>query len=135
MSYTDPGGGSSISNGYAEWDSLDFTPEVRPKAEKQGLTITQRAAIHEFGHMLGYRDEYAFDPTVIGDKEWTHSSSHRGDTDSIMYWGEVVEPRHYVLLADWISLQWIKKDPANCKGHDWKVKDGSTLIDMTNAQL
>jgi hypothetical protein len=37
-----------------------------------------------------------------------------------------------VLLADWISLQWIKKDPGNCHGHDGKV-DGK--VDMTNAQL
>jgi hypothetical protein len=48
-----------------------------------------------------------------------------------MFWGEEVRPRHYLFLADWLSLQWMAKDP-NCKGHDWKV-DGK--IDLLNAGL
>ena len=83
--------------------------------------------------MLGYRDEYPMDPTAIPpDDPNLFNTSHPTETDSIMFYGETIYPRHYVLFADWISLQWIKKDNKNCKGHDWKV---SGTIDTTNAGL
>ena len=127
MSLTKPGGGGCLSNGSAEWDSLDLTPEARP-----GASIMQRAAVHEFGHMLGYRDEYPPPAAPTPAEEQLYSKAHLADVDSIMYWGEKVRPRHYVFFADWISLKWIAKDNKNCKGHDWKV-DGT--IDTMNAGL
>ncbi len=128
QSKTYPGGGGTFSNGEAEWDSLDLTP-----ATKKGATTTQRAALHEFGHMLGYRDEYPLDPTAIPlDDPNVFTTAHSTDRDSIMFWGETLYPRHYVFFADWISSQWIKKDSKNCKGHDWKV---SGTIDTTTAGL
>jgi hypothetical protein len=123
---TKPGGGSSVSNGTSLWysDGLTaLTPYGAP------TSFTRRSTVHEFGHMLGYRDEYPIPP---GDPTWLYNPFHSGDKDSIMYWGETIMPRHYVFLADWISFQWMKKDPANCFANDWKV---SGTIDLTNAKL
>jgi hypothetical protein len=125
-SFTKPGGGGTFTNGEAEWNSLDMTPVSR------GGPSTRRTALHEFGHMLGYRDEYPDPSATPKEKALLFTDKHPGDTDSIMYWGETVYPRHYVFFADWISRQWMKKDNKKCKLNDWKV-DG--LIDMTNARL
>lgn len=46
----------------------------------------QRAAIHEFGHMLGFPDEYHV------------SSRYYKDIDSVMCGGEIIRPRHYSKL-------------------------------------
>jgi hypothetical protein len=127
-SFVRPGGGGCLTNGKAEWDSLDLDPEEKDKR----ATTKQRAAIHEFGHMLGYRDEYPDSSASPKQLAELYNRSHPSDTDSIMYWGEKIYPRHYVFFADWISLQWMKKDRKNCKGHDWKVNG---LIDTTNAGL
>lgn len=123
-SSTTPGGGGCCSNGQATWDSFDLTPAV-PSGSK--ASYKQRGAVHEFGHMLGYRDEYPGPPN-----DPLYSTAHPADYDSIMFWGEKVYPRHYVFLADWISSKWIAKDSKNCKGHDWKV-DGT--VTMLNAGL
>lgn len=125
-SRTVPGGGSCCSNGEARWDSLDLTPDP-----KGGGLYQQRAAIHEFGHILGYRDEYPMPPNPSADERELFTNAWANDKDSIMYWGEEVRPRHYLFFADWISLKWMAKDK-NCKGHDWKV-DG--MYDLTNTRL
>jgi hypothetical protein len=124
---TTPGGGGCCSNGTARWDSRDLTLETPYGAN---TSIKQRGAVHEYGHMLGYRDEYPNPSGVKGDPLF--STAHPSDEKSIMFWGEEVRPRHYVFLADWISLKWIAKDSKNCKAHDWKV-DGK--IDLLNAGL
>jgi hypothetical protein len=86
------GGGSFISNGEVNLDSQDLT-------WKWG-TGTQRGIVHEFGHMLGYRDEYVDSSGNVEDNpHWT------ADTHSVMNWGEVVCPRHYVLFTPWLNEQ------------------------------
>jgi hypothetical protein len=84
----------------------------------KGATMLQRGAVHEFGHILGYRDEYADaeDPNAIYD----------GDTDSVMNCGEEIRQRHYVFFADWISRRWASKY-SGCKRHEWKV-NGDTCL-------
>jgi hypothetical protein len=57
--------------------------------------VTQRGYIHEFGHMLGLRDEYA---GPGGDTPWW-----TGDTRSVMNLGEVVRGRHFGPLAQWVT--------------------------------
>ena len=57
----------------------------------------QRGAAHEFGHMLGLRDEY---PEARDNLNWT------GDAASIMHSGEEVRPRHYAIFADWLTKQY-----------------------------
>jgi hypothetical protein len=110
-------GGSCVTNGEANWDSLDL------QAVPRGGTGTMRDAIHEFGHMLGYRDEY---PGAT--KE---NSVWNGDMDSVMRAAEKIQPRHYVFFADWISRQWMSATSL-CKANAWKVNG---TIDLTNAQV
>jgi hypothetical protein len=81
--------------------------------------------------MLGHRDEYPGPAYPKDDEVNLYTSSFPNDKTSIMFWGEEVRPRHYLFLADWLSLQWMAKDP-NCKGHDWKV-DGKH--DLSNTLL
>jgi hypothetical protein len=51
--------------------------------------------VHEFGHMQGLRDEY--DGDIPG-------RPHRSDEPSVMHRGEVIRPRHYAPLADWLTI-------------------------------
>ncbi len=74
--------------GNAQLDSEDLV------AVSKGASMKQRGAVHEFGHMLGLRDEY---PAAKANTSWT------GDADSIMHSGEVVRPRHYVPFATWLT--------------------------------
>jgi hypothetical protein len=131
MSRTDPGGGGRITNGKSHWDSLDMTPNA---PQRSTISATQRSALHEFGHMLGYRDEYSDPGATPKEKALLFNPSHPVDKDSIMYWSEVIYPRHYVFFADWISQQWMKRDRKNCKADDWKV-DGNIPVGMWNAGL
>jgi hypothetical protein len=110
-------GGNFITNGTATWDSLDLQPVSR------GGPNPMRDAIHEFGHMLGLRDEYP--------GAYMENTVWNGDMLSVMRAGETIQPRHYVFFSDWISRQW-QKSPFNCPPNSWKV-NGS--IDLTNAQI
>jgi hypothetical protein len=110
------GCGGWISNGESQLDSEDLTP-----ANKGGPS-KQRDAVHEFGHMLGLRDEY---PAAQDNLNWL------GDPGSIMHFSENVRPRHYVFLADWIGRQW-NNTTSLVKPIDWKV-NGS--VDTMNAQI
>lgn len=76
----------------------------------KGGTKPRRSIVHEFGHMLGYRDEYP-----NSDRGTT---AYVGDTDSMMHYGETVRDRHYVFFADWIAKK--LKEP-------WAVEGRLTL--------
>jgi hypothetical protein len=65
-------------------DSEDLVPLTRCG------TLTQRGAVHEFGHMLGLADEYAA------------SGAHCDDLDSIMNHSEVLRPRHQETMREWV---------------------------------
>lgn len=126
-SFTRPGGGSATGDGDVELTNLDLTPST-----PYGATRTRRTAVHEFGHILGYRDEY---PAPAGSSKSTlnlYTTSHPGELESIMYFGETIYARHYTLFADWVSRQWVSKDPFHCKPNEWKV-DGT--MDMATAGL
>lgn len=60
-----------------------------------GGTKPRRSIVHEFGHLLGYRDEYP--------NSDRGTNVYTGNSDSIMHYGETVRERHYVFFADWIS--------------------------------
>ena len=114
-------GGSFATNGGANLDSEDLT------GVNKGAASTQRGAVHEFGHMMGFRDEYADGKGVAEDNpNWL------GDTGSVMNRGETVRDRHYVFFADWLTKQF--KAFANAKGTriDWKVNG---TVDLSNARL
>jgi hypothetical protein len=108
-SSTDPSFSTFISNGEIAFDSLDLTTLDR------GTGALQRGAVHEFGHMLGYRDEYT---NARNHNDWT------SDERSIMCHGEEVRPRHYVLLAEWLNRQ--------NRSIQWKVNG---TVDLAGARL
>lgn len=101
----------------AELDSEDNNP-----ADK-GASMKQRGTVHEFGHMLGLRDEYA---DAKDNPHWT------GDIDSVMNSGEIVRPRHYAPFAAWLTAQFARIAHLSRTSIVFKV-DGS--IDMSNAKL
>ena len=107
----------NYSRGSTTLDSNDLRPETK------GATMTQRDAVHEFGHMLGLRDEYA----AAND-----NPHHTGDLDSIMNVGELVRPRHYAPFAAWLTQQFATAGRLTGQQIVFKV-EGTT--DMTNALL
>jgi len=78
-------------NNSADWGSQDAQPY-----QKQASVHLQRTCVHEFGHILGYRDEY---PIKTGNPNWLK------DVDSVMHSAEQVRDRHYTLFADWLTRQ------------------------------
>ncbi len=89
----------------------------------KGASMTQRGTVHEFGHMLGLRDEYS---------EANANPHHTGDRDSVMNGGEVLRERHYAPFADWITEQFAYLSRLAGSQIEYKV-EGRT--DMANAQL
>jgi len=112
-------GGGFAWNGSVTLDSLDF------RAETKGASGTQRDAPHEFGHMLGHRDEYA-EATGNANRNWLT------DLDAIMNKGETVRVRHYALFADWLTRQYKVAAQLSKQAIDWKV---SGTTDVANAVL
>ncbi len=119
VSTVDGSGGGFAWNGEVALDSLDF------RAETKGAAGTQRDAPHEFGHMLGHRDEYA-EATGNANRNWT------SDLDSILNKGETVRVRHYAMFADWITRQYKTAAHLARTTADFKV---SGTTDVSNAVL
>lgn len=105
------------SDGNTTLDSNDLRPETK------GASMKQRDAVHEFGHMLGLRDEYPEAKTNL---------NHTGDTDSIMHKGETVRERHYAPFAAWLNKQFEVAAQLSKSKIEYKV-NGKT--DMSNALL
>ena len=105
------------SSGNTTLDSNDM------RAETKGASMTQCDAVHEFGHMLGLRDEY----TAAND-----NPHHTGDLDSIMNVGERVRQRHYAPFAAWLTTQYATAAHLSRSQINYKV-EGQT--DMGNALL
>lgn len=76
--------GATINTSVA--DSNDLT------GVNKGATMKQRAAVHEFGHMLELDDEY---------EAGNPGNPHAGDTDSIMNSGEALRRRHHEEFRKW----------------------------------
>jgi hypothetical protein len=72
------------------YESTGLTPDVPYHGTKP-----RRSIVREFGHILGYRDEYPDSDRGI--------SAYLSDSESMMHVGETVRDRHYVFFADWIS--------------------------------
>jgi hypothetical protein len=112
--------GGWFTNGESDLDSQDLD------AVDKGGPDKQRGAVHEFGHMLGYRDEYpSAKPASNPNPNWPT------DLVSIMHSGETVQPRHYIFFADWIGRQWQARTTLY-KFPDWKVNG---TVDMTTARI
>lgn len=114
--------GSSVTifTGNSTIDSLDVALARKPHG-------SQRGAVHEFGHMLGYQDEYqADDGSIPGTAHWV------ADHDSVMNNGETLRHRHYSLYAAWLTEQYA--DLAHLAGNPiiWKVNG---TWDVANSHL
>lgn len=118
-----PSGGSNVSCvryniGNSSLDSEDLTA-----VQKVGGRMLQRGAVHEFGHMLGLRDEYA----AAND-----NMNHVGDVNSVMNVGEIVRERHYAPFAGWLTEKFATAAHLSRSQIDYKV-NGTT--NMANAAL
>jgi hypothetical protein len=72
------------------FESTGLDPKV-----PYGGSKPRRSIVHEFGHMLGYRDEYR--------NSERGTTAYLGDSESMMHFGETVRERHYVFFADWMT--------------------------------
>jgi len=89
----------------------------------KGASMNQRGTVHEFGHMLGLRDEY---------RAASANLSHVSDVDSVMNVGEVVRERHYAPFAGWLRDKFRTAAHLTRSTIDYRV-NGTT--NMTNALL
>jgi hypothetical protein len=101
--------------GNGSLDSLDIEP-----AAKGAPSGPQLPAAHEFGHMLGIRDEY-----LDKDGKPEDNPAHTGDLDSMMHTGSAVRARHYGNFAHWINEQFATA--ARLSGTDVEFKVNGTL--------
>lgn len=86
--------------------------------------VMQRGAAHEFGHMLGLRDEYPGARNPIAG--WEHDGS------SIMFAGETVRPRHYAIFLPFLERAFAREARLTSRRVEFKV-DG--LWDLSNSRL
>jgi hypothetical protein len=107
----------SYGKGNAYLDSNDL------RAEPKGATMPQRGVVHEFGHMLGLRDEYL----NAGD-----NLNHTGDYDSVMNSGETVRERHYAPFAAWLTEKFAFNAFLTSSEIDYKVNGKTNIM---NAML
>lgn len=94
------------------------------------LSTFQRGAAHEFGHMVGLRDEY---PPSGKEVNFTHkyNEHHKIDRTSVMNKGELVRDRHYAIFADWLTTEYKHKYNPHIKT-TFKING---KVDMLNARL
>ena len=88
--------GSGSNHGTANFDSEDVNLATKPGGE-------QRAAVHEFGHMIGLGDEYAGKSTprhAASFKSATGEDIATGDDDRIMSGGENILAEHYITFLE-----------------------------------
>src|SRR5262245_20590646 len=90
--------GGTFSNGTARFTALCLAK----KPPKDGAT--QRPIVHEFGHMLGYSDEYV-EKEKKEEPEDTKAYAYAWDFPSVMNRGEAIQARHYVLFTEWLNTQ------------------------------
>lgn len=95
----------------------------------KGASMRQRAVVHELGHMLGLRDEYEYSNPV---KRYFQNLKWKDDKDSVMNAGELVQPRHYVPFATWLTEQLGKTAKLTTSDIHYKVDN---FWDASNARL
>lgn len=88
--------GSSV-HGTASFDSEDINMADKPGG------VEQRAAVHEFGHMIGLGDEYEGKATPRHSASFQAAGGEEiatGDDDRIMSGGETVLAEHYITFLE-----------------------------------
>jgi hypothetical protein len=79
-------------------DNQDTDSTLKFVSPDRKSDLYQRPAAHEFGHCLGFNDEYATDDNH-------HNMYWTWDRDSILHSGEQVRERHYATFAHWLTQQ------------------------------
>jgi len=128
--------------GNSALDSLDTVGKWGPG--------TQRGAVHEFGHMIGLRDEYQVSCSLCdwmaskncssagsklrSAKAWLKNMNTNwlSDSSSVMNSGEIVRERHYAPFAGWLNDQFATAARLAKQKVEFKV-NGKT--DLSNAKL
>jgi hypothetical protein len=108
-SYVCGGGGSFITNGEVSLDSGDLDWKWGPNS--------QRAIVHEYGHILGYRDEYMDNDT----KKAQDNPHWLTDNSSVMNCGELLRPRHYTIFTSWLNKKFETIARLTKKEIKWRV--------------
>ena len=112
---------AGILNGSVELDSNDLLDTNKGGPQKQ------RPAVHEFGHMMGYLDEYLNSSgKPEGIPYWTT------DLVGVMNLGQTVQPRHYIWFADWCNKKCTTIGALSKKPIEWKVNGA---VNMATAQV
>jgi len=122
-SFVRAGTAGAIDNGEVNLNMIDIYPEDLGGPTKF-VTIA-----HEFGHVLGMRDEY-LEGTVPADVPWFVS-----DTASIMNRGNVVRPRHYVLFATWLDKAFRSGTLLRGLTPGWRVGEFPPFTTVANAGI
>lgn len=112
---------TGILNGKVELNSNGLMQWNKGGPEKQ------IPAAHEFGHMIGYLDEYLNqEGKPEGVDGWTT------DQVSIMNLGRTVQPRHYIWFADWCNAKYKSLGGLSRQPIEFKV-DG--VVNMATAKI
>jgi hypothetical protein len=88
--------GTGSNHGTANFDSEDLTPAAKAGGD-------QRAAVHEFGHMIGLGDEYGGKATprhAASFQSVTGTGITTADDDRIMSHGERILAEHYITFLE-----------------------------------
>ncbi|TWS99884.1 hypothetical protein [Reyranella sp. CPCC 100927] len=107
--------------------SRDLDPIVRDRIVRGVSTkFEQRPVLHEFGHIIGLRDEYP--GGRARNPNWPE------DLESVMFSGEKIRERHYAPFAHWLTRQFASLSLSGIGDGSvvWKVR-GRT--DLNNALL
>lgn len=106
---------------YNSGNTYLHTESIKPW--NKGGSMMQHPNVHEFGHMLGLRDEY---PEADANKNYV------ADLDSIMNKGEIVRERHYAPFANWLTERFAVASNLSRSEIDYKV---SGRVNLLNALL
>ncbi len=107
---------------------LDSTgTQLRLQRTATGAQAYQVPVAHEFGHMLGLRDEYL--------SKRPYTSFWAWDIESMLNRGEQVRPRHYVPFAMWLTQMFAQESARAGVTTTYRVEGPDHPWDETNAQL
>ena len=111
-------------------DNRTALPRIQMTTDK-GINIYQKPVVHEFGHLLGLRDEYHKNKNI------PHFTRYENDPNSVMHSGGAIRPRHYVPFARWLTEKFASKSRRAGVDTLFQVDsgDGRGMFDQTNTYL
>lgn len=86
---------TSVGTGSLDSEDMDATTK-----SSSPTGVTQRGAVHEFGHMIGMQDEYTGSAESVGEATRQGTTKGMGKNASIMSGGEVIQQAHYSSILE-----------------------------------